>query len=266
MHDWLRKHDRYVPRSDMSAAKRKQLRECFKALDVDGGGTVDKAELALVVQQLGLDAELAEQLLSEGDKDGDGTLSFEEFLTLIAKLSAMAQESDAGVSLNTIVERAASFPLSVVANSRYIGKLVDGYNPALLDEMTGEVRAQVSPSKAGAAQVVPTWRAAAGAASVPNRMALLRRKSKKLLDALTGSAEPQRQGDSPQKGSPARRAGVSRSPKPSEQARQQSPPLEASAVERSLVTGQRAPPSPESSKPVTKPTLLRRVSSLLRKG
>lgn len=160
MHDWLRKRHQYIPRTEISSCRRKQLLACFRALDVDGSGLIDTGEIELVVSQLGLDVALVSELLHQGDDNGDGQLSFTEFMTLIARLGAQAQET--GSSVNAIVERAASFPLKVVANSRHIREvcyhhvpkrfrcthahqlpspqLVDGYDPTLLDEMTGEVR------------------------------------------------------------------------------------------------------------------------------
>jgi len=190
MHDWLRKRHQYIPRTEISSCRRKQLLACFRSLDVDGSGLIDTGEIELVVSQLGLDVALVGELLHQGDDNGDGQLSFTEFMTLIARLGAQAQEM--GSSVNAIVERAASFPLKVVANSRHIRELVDGYDPTLLDEMTGEVRKRsqelqlrTRAPKSGVASVADA-RPMGRAARPSGRAKQLRQQSRLLLDALQG--------------------------------------------------------------------------------
>jgi len=58
------------------------MRACFREFDVDSSGTIDAKELKEVINKCGSnlsDAEVA-RLVQLVDKDGSGTLSYEEFI------------------------------------------------------------------------------------------------------------------------------------------------------------------------------------------
>jgi calmodulin len=64
-----------------------ELRQAFKVFDKDGNGTIDVAELKLVMQQLGEplnDQQLAD-MMKEADLNGDGQIDFQEFCKLMGK-------------------------------------------------------------------------------------------------------------------------------------------------------------------------------------
>ena len=61
------------------------LRELFSQIDVDGSGTLDESELLMYNVQLGLPPDQIRAIFSEGDEDGDGEISFEEFCKLFRK-------------------------------------------------------------------------------------------------------------------------------------------------------------------------------------
>ena len=82
--------DRTVTVLNFKQAQRvnKQARKVFLAGDTDGNGTLDFAELKVVLRKLGLDKEcetdadfelIAADELRKADVDGSGTLCFDEF-------------------------------------------------------------------------------------------------------------------------------------------------------------------------------------------
>jgi calmodulin len=56
-----------------------ELREAFKVFDKDGSGSISKAELKLVMENLGekLSPEEIEEMMQEADKDGNGEIDYE---------------------------------------------------------------------------------------------------------------------------------------------------------------------------------------------
>ena len=58
----------------------------FALIDKDGNGDIDARELGLIMKQFGqnLKMEELEEMINDGDKDGNGLIDFEEFLALMA--------------------------------------------------------------------------------------------------------------------------------------------------------------------------------------
>ena len=123
-HAWLRTHSTVaLPRYEMPKSRKRALRECFDLLDADGGGTIDPSEISLVMRALGFSPAAIKQAIKLGDRDGDGELSFDEFVALVTQ-SGGASGGGGG--------DADSFPFALVANSHRLTKLVDSYDPAVL--------------------------------------------------------------------------------------------------------------------------------------
>ncbi|GAW06925.1 calmodulin [Lentinula edodes] len=64
-----------------------KLTEAFSLFDKDGDGTITTLELGTVMRSLGqnpTDAEL-QDMINEVDVDGNGTIDFKEFLSMMAK-------------------------------------------------------------------------------------------------------------------------------------------------------------------------------------
>jgi len=62
-----------------------ELREAFKVFDKDGDGHISKAELKIVMKNLGenlTDAEI-EEMINEADADGDGEVDYDEFVKMM---------------------------------------------------------------------------------------------------------------------------------------------------------------------------------------
>ncbi|XP_071165749.1 calmodulin-like isoform X2 [Mytilus edulis] len=62
-----------------------ELREAFKVFDKDGSGSISKAELKLVMENLGekLTGEEIDEMMAEADKDGNGEIDYEEFVDMM---------------------------------------------------------------------------------------------------------------------------------------------------------------------------------------
>jgi calcium-dependent protein kinase len=63
--------------------------QAFRVFDMDGSGTIDKTELSKVLESeevqevLGIDSASLKEILSEVDKNGDGEIDFDEFMTMM---------------------------------------------------------------------------------------------------------------------------------------------------------------------------------------
>uniref|UniRef100_A0A8R1EL49 EF-hand domain-containing protein n=1 Tax=Caenorhabditis japonica TaxID=281687 RepID=A0A8R1EL49_CAEJA len=73
--------------SSMSNYTYDQLREQFDMFDKDKDGYIEKMEMISIVRELSLQAsfprQVVEQLFTEADIDGDGKISFEEFVLAV---------------------------------------------------------------------------------------------------------------------------------------------------------------------------------------
>ena len=64
-----------------------EIREAFRVFDKDGNGFISAAELRHIMTNLGEklpDVEV-DEMLREGDIDGDGQVNYEEFVTMMKK-------------------------------------------------------------------------------------------------------------------------------------------------------------------------------------
>mmetsp|Transcript_34668 Transcript_34668/g.75674 ORF Transcript_34668/g.75674 Transcript_34668/m.75674 type:complete len:171 (+) Transcript_34668:39-551(+) len=77
-------------RPGLSEEEIEEIREAFNLFDTDGSGTIDPKELKAAMQSLGFEAknQTIYQMIADIDKDGDGSIDFEEFLDMMtAKMS-----------------------------------------------------------------------------------------------------------------------------------------------------------------------------------
>eukprot|EP01122_Echinamoeba_exundans_P007377 TRINITY_DN2258_c0_g1_i1.p1 TRINITY_DN2258_c0_g1~~TRINITY_DN2258_c0_g1_i1.p1 ORF type:complete len:157 (+),score=56.77 TRINITY_DN2258_c0_g1_i1:23-472(+) len=72
-----------------------EFKEAFSLFDKDGDGSITNKELGIVMRSLGQNPTEAElqQMIAEVDTDGNGTIDFPEFLTLMAK-KMVSQDSE----------------------------------------------------------------------------------------------------------------------------------------------------------------------------
>merc|ERR1711974_548972 len=70
-----------------SDEREEEIREAFCVFDKDGNGFISAAELRQVMLNLGeeLSDKQVEEMIKEADIDGDGKVSYEEFVTIMAR-------------------------------------------------------------------------------------------------------------------------------------------------------------------------------------
>ncbi|KAK7496325.1 hypothetical protein BaRGS_00012490 [Batillaria attramentaria] len=75
---------KHVERSNPKAKKEAKLRRAFQQMDMDGDGMLSEKELMDGLKHAGyhLTREQAKKLVSDLDKDGNGKISFEEFICM----------------------------------------------------------------------------------------------------------------------------------------------------------------------------------------
>jgi hypothetical protein len=83
-------------RPGLSEEEIEEIREAFNLFDTDGSGTIDPKELKAAMQSLGFEAknQTIYQMIADIDKDGNGTIDFDEFLDMMtAKMVRIRQSS-----------------------------------------------------------------------------------------------------------------------------------------------------------------------------
>merc|ERR1719223_2709850 len=84
-------------RPGLSEEEIEEIREAFNLFDTDASGTIDPKELKSAMQSLGFEAknQTIYQMIGDIDKDGDGSIDFEEFLDMMtAKMSDKDSRED----------------------------------------------------------------------------------------------------------------------------------------------------------------------------
>lgn len=79
-----------------SPEKIQEYKASFKIFDKDSDGRISTKELKLVLNQLGKTPSQQEldDIISEFDQDGNGTIEFDEFIALAAKMDSGDQEEE----------------------------------------------------------------------------------------------------------------------------------------------------------------------------
>nr|AHI42562.1 troponin C [Campylomormyrus compressirostris] len=72
-------------KEDQAGKSEEELAECFRVLDKNGDGYIDREEFALIIRSSGesVTEDEIDDLLKEGDKNADGMLDFDEFLKMM---------------------------------------------------------------------------------------------------------------------------------------------------------------------------------------
>ena len=73
-----------------------EFREAFQAFDKDGNGSITTKELGTVMRSLGQNLSEAEikEVIDEVDEDKNGTIDFQEFLSLMARKMKLLDKED----------------------------------------------------------------------------------------------------------------------------------------------------------------------------
>ena len=83
--------------STLTEVQLEEFREAFDAFDKDGGGSIDKEELMDLFRSLGQEPtqEELDNMVAAADTDGNGTIDFFEFATLMAHMMAKEDSYEA---------------------------------------------------------------------------------------------------------------------------------------------------------------------------
>ncbi|XP_046582462.1 calmodulin-A-like isoform X2 [Haliotis rubra] len=82
-----------------------EFKQCFAHMDKDGDGMITTKELGIVMRSLGQNPTEAElqDMINEVDADGNGTIDFDEFLTMMCRrLNTYDEESELREAFDTM--------------------------------------------------------------------------------------------------------------------------------------------------------------------
>ena len=81
-------YDEFVElRRKLKGDEKEDLRKAFDVFDQDGNGSISQVELKIVLDKIGIEMSEAElkRTMSEADTDGDGEISFTEFVDVVSR-------------------------------------------------------------------------------------------------------------------------------------------------------------------------------------
>eukprot|EP00340_Litonotus_pictus_P002313 CAMPEP_0170515634 /NCGR_PEP_ID=MMETSP0209-20121228/2046_1 /TAXON_ID=665100 ORGANISM="Litonotus pictus, Strain P1" /NCGR_SAMPLE_ID=MMETSP0209 /ASSEMBLY_ACC=CAM_ASM_000301 /LENGTH=172 /DNA_ID=CAMNT_0010800211 /DNA_START=5 /DNA_END=523 /DNA_ORIENTATION=- len=79
------KEAKVILKNELTPEQKQEIKDAFDAIDTDGSGKVDVAELKLALGALGMDSRKDEtnRIVEDMDKNKDGQISYDEFLELL---------------------------------------------------------------------------------------------------------------------------------------------------------------------------------------
>ena len=81
-------YDEFVAlRRKLKGDEKEDLRKAFDVFDQDGNGSISQVELKIVLDKIGIEMSETElkRTMSEADTDGDGEISFTEFVDVVSR-------------------------------------------------------------------------------------------------------------------------------------------------------------------------------------
>ena len=72
-------------RTELTEEQRQEIKEAFDLFDTDGSGRIDAKELKVAMRALGFEPRKEEikKMIADVDKEGTGTVEFQDFLDLM---------------------------------------------------------------------------------------------------------------------------------------------------------------------------------------
>lgn len=94
---WLKKHGK-VCKHKITERQKADASACFRLMDTDGSGQLDLAEMDAAFKLLGLRLSKRdlEQLMNDTDQDGDGSISVDEFLSIMTTSMTRQDQAEGG--------------------------------------------------------------------------------------------------------------------------------------------------------------------------
>lgn len=93
-----------------------EFREAFSIFDKDGDGCIGTKEVGTVLRSLGQSPteEQIEEMVRKIDENGDGTIDFDEFITLLTKFMNETDEEEELCDLFNVFDKNGSGSISLV--------------------------------------------------------------------------------------------------------------------------------------------------------
>ena len=82
--------------NELTEEQKQEFKEAFDLFDTDGCGEIDSRELTVAMRALGFEPKKEEiqQMISDVDDDGSGTIGYEEFLKMMTHKSLSRDAKD----------------------------------------------------------------------------------------------------------------------------------------------------------------------------
>lgn len=119
-----------------------EYKEAFSLFDQDGDGCITVVELGSVMNSMGQKPTLQElhDMINEVDEDGNGSIEFEEFITLMAKKAQSGKEAEEELLLAfQVFDKDNSGTISSDELKQVMAALSPGLTGEDLEEMVKEV-------------------------------------------------------------------------------------------------------------------------------
>ncbi|KAG0313599.1 Calmodulin [Dissophora globulifera] len=124
----------------LSEDQMSEFKEAFTLFDKDGDGIISAKELGTVMRSLGqnpTDAELRD-MINEVDADGNGTIDFPEFLTLMARKIAEPDPEEEIRDAFKVFDKDGNGYISAAELRHVLTSLGERYAPEEINEMIRE--------------------------------------------------------------------------------------------------------------------------------
>ncbi|XP_051127407.1 caltractin-like [Andrographis paniculata] len=124
----------------LTAQKKQEIKEAFELFDTDQSGTIDAKELNVAMRALGFEMSEEEitQMIAEVDKDGSGSIDFEEFCHMMtAKFGERDTKQELMKAFN-IIDQDKNGKISVADIQRIAKELGENFTEKEIQDMIDE--------------------------------------------------------------------------------------------------------------------------------
>ncbi len=114
-----------------------EFREAFQAFDKDGNGSITTKELGTVMRSLGQNLSETEikEVIDEVDEDKNGTIDFQEFLSLITRRMKIIDKEDELIDAFNILDMDGTGKISKYELRYIILSTKNGFNGNDIEEL-----------------------------------------------------------------------------------------------------------------------------------
>nr|XP_048280620.1 centrin-4 isoform X1 [Myodes glareolus]XP_048280621.1 centrin-4 isoform X2 [Myodes glareolus] len=125
---------------ELSDDQKREIKEAFDLFDVDGSGTIDVKELKIAMRALGFEPKKEEirQMIAEIDKEGTGTICFEDFFAIISVKMNEKDEKEEILKAFKLIDDDATGTISLNNIKRVAKELGENVTEEELQEMLDE--------------------------------------------------------------------------------------------------------------------------------